>query len=60
MNHFGGDWTRIEILVEHAQAYLTIMHRHKMFNTICFDGLAGSGFQKILQVDKLNGGQSSL
>jgi len=30
MNTFGGDWTKtkIEILVEYAQAYLTIMSKH--------------------------------
>lgn len=46
MNNFGGDWTKtkIEILVEYAQAYLTIMNKYKSFKTLYFDGFAGSGF----------------
>lgn len=51
MNKFGGDWTenKIEILVEYAKAYLTIM---KVFTVkydwklLYFDGFAGSGFIK--------------
>lgn len=51
MNKFGGDWTenKIEILVEYAKAYLTIM---KVFTAkydwklLYFDGFAGSGFIK--------------
>lgn len=46
MNHFGGDWTKvkIEILVEYAKAYLTIMKGRKFFKLLYFDGFAGSGF----------------
>jgi hypothetical protein len=33
MNSFGGDWTKIkiEILVEYAKAYLTIMKSRQFF-----------------------------
>jgi hypothetical protein len=33
MNNFGGDWTKvkIEILVEYAKAYLTIMNSRRYF-----------------------------
>lgn len=46
MNQFGGDWTeiKIEILVEYAKAYLTIMNKYRRFKTLYFDGFAGSGF----------------
>jgi len=46
MNNFGGDWTKIkiEILVEYAKAYLSIMKDRKFFNLMYFDGFAGSGF----------------
>jgi three-Cys-motif partner protein len=46
MNQFGGDWTKIkiEILVEYAKAYLTIMKDRKFFKLMYFDGFAGSGF----------------
>ncbi len=46
MNQFGGNWTnnKIEILVEYAKAYLTIMNKHRTFKTLYFDGFAGSGF----------------
>lgn len=46
MNEFGGDWTKkkIEILVEYAKAYLTIMNKRKFFKLLYFDGFAGSGF----------------
>ncbi len=45
MNYFGGDWTKIkiEILVEYAKAYLTIMKDRKFFKLLYFDGFAGSG-----------------
>ena len=48
MNNFGGDWTekKIEILVEYARAYLTIMNSFATrFNwkLLYFDGFAGSG-----------------
>ncbi len=46
MNQFGGDWTKakIEILVEYAKAYLTIMKNRRFFKLMYFDGFAGSGF----------------
>jgi three-Cys-motif partner protein len=45
MNNFGGDWTKIkiEILVEYAKAYLSIMRSRKFFELMYFDGFAGSG-----------------
>src|ERR1043166_2758770 len=45
MNQFGGDWTarKIEIVVEYAKAYLTIMNKHSRFKCLYFDGFAGSG-----------------
>lgn len=46
MNQFGGDWTKmkIEMLVEYAQAYLTIMKKYPYWRTLYFDGFAGTGF----------------
>ncbi|MCI0708331.1 MAG: three-Cys-motif partner protein TcmP [Ignavibacteriae bacterium] len=46
MKQFGGNWTKIKIkiLVEYANAYLTIMNTRKYFKTLYFDGFAGSGF----------------
>lgn len=51
MNNFGGDWTeaKIEILVEYAKAYLTIMNKFAdqyRWKLMYFDGFAGSGFIK--------------
>ncbi len=51
MNNFGGDWTesKIEILVEYAQAYLLIMNKYASkynWKLLYFDGFAGSGFIK--------------
>jgi three-Cys-motif partner protein len=48
MNQFGGDWTKvkIELLVEYAKAYLTIMKDRPFFKLLHFDGFAGSGFIK--------------
>ena len=48
MNEFGGTWTehKIEILVEYAKAYLTIMKSYAQrfkWNLLYFDGFAGSG-----------------
>lgn len=45
MNLFGGDWTqqKIEIVVEYAKAYLTIMNSYPQFKCLYFDGFAGSG-----------------
>lgn len=52
MNTFGGDWTKtkIEILVDYAKAYLTIMNKYPHYRTLYFDGFAGSGF--IVQGDE--------
>lgn len=57
MNTFGGNWTenKIELLVEYAKAYLTIMNVHaKQFGwkLMYFDGFAGSGL--IVKGDKEN------
>jgi three-Cys-motif partner protein len=48
MNTFGGNWTenKIEILVEYAGAYLTIMNKYASqhsWRLMYFDGFAGSG-----------------
>jgi three-Cys-motif partner protein len=45
MNQFGGNWTiqKMEIVVDYAKAYLTIMNNYPQFNTLYFDGFAGSG-----------------
>lgn len=45
MNQFGGSWTekKIEIVVEYAKAYLTIMKKYPQFKCLYFDGFAGSG-----------------
>ncbi|MCW5922564.1 MAG: hypothetical protein KIS77_09480 [Saprospiraceae bacterium] len=48
MNSFGGNWTenKIEILVEYAKAYLTIMNVYANkfgWKLMYFDGFAGSG-----------------
>lgn len=54
MNEFGGDWTKIkiEILVEYAKAYLTIMNKQEFFKLLYFDGFAGSGH--IVKDKKIN------
>lgn len=49
MNKFGGNWTqaKIEILIEYAQAYLTIMNAYAdkyNWKLLYFDGFAGSGY----------------
>jgi three-Cys-motif partner protein len=45
MNQFGGKWTeqKIEMVVDYAKAYLTIMNKYPQFKTLYFDGFAGSG-----------------
>lgn len=45
MNKFGGDWTqrKIEMVVDYAKAYLTIMNKYPKFKILYFDGFAGSG-----------------
>lgn len=45
MNHFGGNWTeqKMEMVVDYARAYLTIMKQYPQFKTLYFDGFAGSG-----------------
>jgi three-Cys-motif partner protein len=45
MNQFGGNWTeaKMEIVVNYAKAYLTIMNKQTWAKTIYFDGFAGSG-----------------
>jgi three-Cys-motif partner protein len=53
-NNFGGDWTKIkiEILVDYAKAYLTIMKDRRYYKLMYFDGFAGSGF--IIKDKKIN------
>jgi len=51
MNQFGGNWSenKIEILVEYASAYLTIMKKYVdkyNWQLLYFDGFAGSGHIK--------------
>ncbi|HUZ60514.1 MAG TPA: three-Cys-motif partner protein TcmP [Hanamia sp.] len=57
MNQFGGNWTKIkiEILIEYAKAYLTIMKNRKYFKLLYFDGFAGSGEIVRLIDDKIRG-----
>src|SRR5437588_11077329 len=45
MNEFGGNWTeaKMEIVVDYAKAYLTIMSKQTWAKTLYFDGFAGSG-----------------
>lgn len=45
MQGFGGEWTKkkIEILVEYAKAYLTIMNNNRYWKLLYFDGFAGTG-----------------
>lgn len=45
MNNFGGNWTeaKMEIVVDYAKAYLTIMNKQNWVKTLYFDGFAGSG-----------------
>lgn len=45
MNQFGGNWTelKIQMVVDYAKAYLTIMNKYPRFKTLYFDGFAGSG-----------------
>ena len=42
---FGGNWTeqKMQIIVDYAKAYLTIMNKQAWVKTIYFDGFAGSG-----------------
>jgi three-Cys-motif partner protein len=44
-NIFGGSWTeaKMNIVVDYAKAYLTIMNKQFWAKTIYFDGFAGSG-----------------
>lgn len=45
MNQFGGNWTeqKMEMVVDYAKAYLTIMNKYPQFKTLYFDGFTGSG-----------------
>ena len=53
MNQFGGNWTeaKMKIVVDYAQAYLTIMNQQAWAKTLYFDGFAGSG---LIEVDEYN------
>lgn len=57
MNHFGGDWTKqkIEMVVDYAKAYLTIMNKYPQYKTLYFDGFAGSGLIKKEQIEVIKG-----
>ena len=60
MNQFGGNWTeiKINIVVDYARAYLTIMNKYPLFKTLYFDGFAGSGdiYQdNIIDLDVIKG-----
>lgn len=45
MNQFGGIWTeaKMQIVIDYAKAYLTIMNKQSWAKTLYFDGFAGSG-----------------
>jgi len=49
MNQFGGNWTeaKMKIVVDYAQAYLTIMNKQDWAKTLYFDGFAGSGLIEV-------------
>ena len=49
MNQFGGNWTeaKMEIVVEYAKAYLTIMNKQNWVKTLYFDGFSGSGLTDV-------------
>jgi three-Cys-motif partner protein len=42
---WGGDWTskKLNVFIKYVIAYLTIMNKNKFWETIYFDGFAGSG-----------------
>lgn len=49
MNQFGGNWTeaKMDIIVDYAKAYLTIMNKQPWAKTLYFDGFAGSGLIEV-------------
>lgn len=49
MNQFGGNWTeaKMDIVVDYAKAYLTIMSKQPWAKTLYFDGFAGSGLIEV-------------
>lgn len=49
MNQFGGNWTeaKMDIVVDYAKAYLTIMNKQPWAKTLYFDGFAGSGLIEV-------------
>jgi three-Cys-motif partner protein len=58
MNQFGGNWTeaKMEIVVDYAKAYLTIMNNQPWAKTLYFDGFAGSGLIEVEEAkDKIKG-----
>jgi len=57
-NKFGGSWTeaKMEIVVNYAKAYLTIMHKQSWAKTIYFDGFAGSGIIETNESDEIKKG----
>jgi len=44
MKNFGGKWTeqKLEAFIDYVKAYLTILKKHKKWETIYFDGFAGA------------------
>ena len=57
MNQFGGNWTeeKMDIIVEYAKAYLTIMNKQSWVKTLYFDGFAGSGMIEIEEFEYSKG-----
>jgi three-Cys-motif partner protein len=53
MKSFGGNWTeqKLNAFIKYVKAYLTIMNRYK-WETIYFDGFAGSGKRVVYQTDE--------
>jgi three-Cys-motif partner protein len=58
MNQFGGNWTeaKMDIVVDYAKAYLTIMNKQTWAKTLYFDGFAGSGLIEVEEsTDRIKG-----
>lgn len=58
MNQFGGNWTeaKMDIVVDYAKAYLTIMNKQPWAKTLYFDGFAGSGLIEVEEnTDRIKG-----
>jgi len=48
---WGGPWTerKLDAFLKYVRAYLTIMNKHPRYETIYFDGFAGSGERKMTE-----------